>query len=166
MFSKGLFALEGRDHVEARPADASSFVFSLLEGEWDLEREIQNFGYLKGRSTFDPFDSETLHYSESGHLELISGFEGNVFREYYYQLAEDHILVSFVDALPGAKPFIRLSLQNREDTHWAKDVHHCGSDMYECTYIITSPDVFSTLIEVEGPSKSYVIKSIYSRIGE
>lgn len=151
------------DQDKLRPTDGTSFVFSLLEGEWELDREIQNTGLLKGVSTFTSIDFETLHYVEEGQLELISGFKGSVFREYYYQLAKDHILVSFADSPPGVRPFIRLRPQHRAHEYWAKDLHYCGTDHYECTYRFASRDAFSMLIKVDGSSKNYVMKSRFTR---
>jgi len=143
----------------------SASIFGALHGEWRISRIIENTGTFGGTAVFKSFDANTLKYSENGELRLVSGFVGTAFREYFYQLEKDRILVSFADLPPGARPFLTLQPPGRLSDYWAKDVHHCGSDNYECTYYFESRNCFRTHINVEGAAKKYTISTVFTRIG-
>ena len=138
-------------------------VFASLPGEWKISRTIENIGTFRGAAKFEVIEPATLSYREDGQLELNSGLSRPAFREYYYQLAEDRILVSFADASPGARPFLSLFPQVYTADIWARDVHCCGPDQYECTYRFVSQDRFTTRINVEGKAKRYSLFTVYSR---
>ena len=138
-------------------------IFASLEGEWKISRTIEDIGTFSGAAKFELIEPATLSYREDGQLELNSGLSRPAFREYYYQLAEDRILVSFADASPGARPFLSLFPQVTTADSWARDVHSCGPDQYDCTYRFVSQDRFTSRINVEGKSKRYSLFTIYSR---
>ncbi len=138
-------------------------IFASLEGEWKISRTIEDIGTFRGAAKFELIEPATLSYREDGQLELNSGLSRPAFREYYYQLAEDRILVSFADASPGARPFLSLFPQVTTADSWARDVHSCGPDQYDCTYRFVSQDRFTSRINVEGKSKRYSLFTIYSR---
>ncbi len=149
-----------------RSADDSRDIFSLLEGAWELDRVIRSVGFFKGGSVFELVAPGILRYLEEGELKLDSGFQGSACKEYFYQLANDHILVSFADGAPGVRPFLRLYPQARSDQYCAQDVHYCERDRYECTYAFSSRDAFTTLIDVKGAAKDYSMRSSYARRGQ
>lgn len=134
-----------------------------MKGEWALSRKIENAGVFQGRAVFEAMKPDTFRYLEEGNLRLDSGFVGWAFREYYYQLAGDQILVSFTDAPPGVRPFLRLRPHNDFTRSWAQDVHYCGTDKYECTYTFSSRDSFTTHIKVEGDTKNYSMSTTFIR---
>ena len=158
-----ILAREEANPGNLRPAHESQEIFCLFEGEWELDRVIQGVGVFKGSSVFKLVAPGILRYSEEGELKLETGFQGSACKEYFYQLANDHLVVSFADALPGARPFLRLYPQGDSDQFWAKDVHHCGSDSYECTYAFAGRDAFTTAISVKGAAKNYSMRSRFAR---
>ena len=144
-------------------AELSATIFASLKGGWKISRTIEDIGTFRGAADFELIEPATFSYREDGQLELISGLSRPAFREYYYQLAGDRILVSFADAFLGARPFLSLFPQVSLADSWARDVHSCGPDQYDCTYRFVSQDRFTTRINVEGKAKRYSLFTVYSR---
>jgi hypothetical protein len=120
-------------------------------------------------------------------LELPSGYSGAAYREYYYLLEHDHIHVTFADAPPGERTFLRLRPrplggQRRRDHvvpappeaqfpgapngcpgSQAQDTHHCGRDTYTGTYNFESAGRLVVTMDVHGPEKNYVIHTELTR---
>jgi hypothetical protein len=148
------------------PYQDAAAVFARLRGDWTLTRTISSIGAMTGRATFVPLTPGVLRYREEGRLELASGHRSEAYREYYYLLEDDHIHVTFSDAPPGERTFLRL-FPNFDDGHQgarAGDVHHCGCDTYAATYIFESEHRLVVTMDVHGPSKGYVIHTTLTRI--
>jgi len=142
-----------------------SAAFDWLPGQWDLSRTISGAGTMAGKAEFSRRTPGVLHYLETGDLSLHSGYVGKAYREYFYRLEEDHIHVSFADAAPGERTFLRLrpaagDLGGHLQAH---DTHHCGSDVYAATYGFESAVRVVITIQVTGSKKDYVIRTVLTR---
>ncbi|HET7015522.1 MAG TPA: DUF6314 family protein [Streptosporangiaceae bacterium] len=149
------------------PELAVTTVFERLPGRWDLDRTISGGGTVLGQAEFSARMPGVLRYRETGSLSLSSGYVGKVYREYFYCLEEDHIHVSFADAAPGERSFLRLRpvAGDLGGELRAGDTHHCGSDVYEATFSFESARRILTTIQVTGPKKDYLIRTVLTRQG-
>jgi len=147
------------------PELAVSTVFERLPGLWDLDRTISGGGTMLGKAEFSARTPGVLHYLETGELSLNSGYVGKVHREYFYCLEEDHIHVSFADAAPGERTFLRLrpGAADLGGDLQAHDTHYCGNDVYEASYSFESARRIVVAIQVTGPEKDYVIRTVLTR---
>jgi hypothetical protein len=150
---------------------AVAAVFARLEGTWALRREISGeggsrSGEMLGRAIFSPLRPGVLHYREDGRLELASGYAGDACREYYYLLEPDHIHVTFADAPPGERTFLRLRPRPTVGGagHRADDIHYCGRDVYTGAYDFASAGRLVLTMAVRGPEKDYVIRTVLTRM--
>lgn len=138
--------------------------FRLLRGDWALSRTISDGGTVRGKAEFSPRGPRILHYRESGWLTLSSGYSGEIRRQYFYVLEDDHIHVTFADAAPGQRTFLRLRLAaDRIGGLYACDTHLCGRDVYAATYGFESAQRIVITFHVSGPRKEYVIRTTLTR---
>ncbi len=147
------------------PDLAVTSVFEQLPGLWDLSRTISGAGTMAGRAEFSPRTPGVLHYLETGDLRLHSGYVGKVYRAYFYCLEEDHLHISFADSAPGERTFLRLrpAAGDLGAQLQAYDTHHCGSDVYAAAYSFESAVRIVMTIQVTGPKKDYVIRTVLTR---
>jgi hypothetical protein len=150
---------------DAPPVLGATAVFAQLAGEWELRRTMSGAGSMSGRAVFTPLRPGVLHYREDGRLELASGHVGEAYREYYYLLEHDHIHVTFADAPPGERTFLRLRPLPVAGCagSQAHDTHYCGRDVYTGTYDFESAGRLVVTIAVRGPEKDYVIRTVLTR---
>ncbi len=151
--------------ADVLPGHSAAAAFAQLAGEWALRRIIPGVGGMVGRAVFTPLRPGVLHYREDGRLELASGHAGEAYREYYYLLERDHIHVTFADAPPGERTFLRLRPRPVAGCagSWAHDTHYCGRDVYTGTYNFESAGRLVVTIAVHGPEKDYVIRTALTR---
>jgi hypothetical protein len=152
---------QGEPAAPTGQEDAAA-AFRLLPGDWALSRTVSHGGIVRGRAEFSPRAPRVLHYRESGRLTLSSGYSGEISRQYFYVLEDDHIHVTFADAAPGQRTFLRLRPAAGGSGFHASDTHVCGRDVYAATYGIESQRVVMT-IHVSGPREEYVIRTVLTR---
>src|SRR5262245_60819212 len=113
----------------------AAVAFGWLPGDWKLNRTISGGGTVMGKARFSPLKPRVLHYLETGTLRLDSGYIGEMRREYYYVLEENHIHVTFADAAPGERTFLRLQpISDGNGRLRAQGNHHCDCDLYAALY--------------------------------
>jgi hypothetical protein len=147
----------------ARDEHPAARIFCSLEGSWSLKRTISNFGKIDGTATFTncTHDSGVLRYREEGVLFSDNGQTHVLFREYYYQLSGQQIVVFFDQ--PRAHLFHTLSFATSVPIT-ATASHVCKQDRYDAAYSFVLPLKWSLAYTVSGPEKNYAIKTAFQRM--
>ncbi|SHF67947.1 DUF6314 family protein [Streptoalloteichus hindustanus] len=150
--------------VTAHHPTPTRALFDSLVGQWALSRTISGFGVFDGTARFRPIQADVLRYREEGELVTATGERGPAYREYFYLLRGERILVCFTDTEPGGRVLHDLlPAGSGAGPLSASAVHHCGRDVYTGHYDFRAPDRFDVRIEVRGPAKDYTIRSTYRR---
>ena len=130
-----------------------------FEGAWTVERTVRDRraasdGTFRGEATFMP-TREGLRYDETGRLEL-PGYTDDVSRCYRWIIDDPHrAAILFEDG----RPFHALDLTNGED----RVRHLCGDDVYDGIYAVEDDGNWQLAWRIEGPRKSLLIESRYTR---
>lgn len=106
-----------------------------------------------------------LHYQEEGVFTSITGSSFNASREYFYNYNKGVISVFFAKNNQAAKLFHLLEFNQIQldfPLH-AKAKHICNNDTYTASYEFKNSDQFSISYVVKGPSKDYMINTLYKR---
>jgi hypothetical protein len=145
-------------------AGNAAVAFGWLPGDWKLDRTISDGGTVLGKARFAALKPRVLHYLETGMLRLDSGYLGEIRREYYYVLEEGYIHVTFADAAPGERTFLRLRpIGDRDGCLRAQGNHHCDRDLYTATYDFESARRVVVTMRVSGRHKDYSIATVLTR---
>lgn len=145
-------------------AGNAAVAFGWLPGDWTLSRTISDGSTVIGEAKFSTLKPRVLHYLETGTLRLQSGYLGKIRREYYYVLEEDHIHVTFADAAPGERTFLRLyPVDDGNGCLRAQGNHHCDCDLYAAVYSFESARQVVMTVQVSGPKKDYRITTALTR---
>lgn len=128
-------------------------------GSWRVARRIDDrragvAGRFDGHATFAP-EGEALRYREEGTLRLGEGPALAASREALWRWDAQGVEVLFADG----RPFHRFVPRGRA----AGTDHPCGRDLYRVVYDLSAWPAWSTRWEVEGPSKSYAMRTAYAR---
>ena len=128
-------------------------------GSWRVERRIDDrragvAGRFDGTAAFAPQEGG-LRYREEGTLRLGDGPALAAARESLWRWGGEGIEVLFADG----RPFHRFVPEGRA----TGTEHPCGGDLYRVVYDLTAWPAWSTLWEVEGPTKSYALRTAYLR---
>lgn len=145
-------------------AGNAAVAFGWLPGDWKLDRTISDGSTVIGKAKFSPLMPRVLHYVETGLLRLDSGYLGEMRREYYYVLEESHINVTFADAAPGERTFLRLRPVGAPNGYLrAHGDHRCDCDLYTASYEFESARRIVITMRVSGPKKDYSIATVLTR---
>jgi hypothetical protein len=150
----------------ARPPLADR-VFSLLEGNWMIERDIRPKGRFSGTASFARGDATTLLYAEEGTLVLNDGHSMLGERRHTYLLHQDRIEVMFADGPNNGQHFVDILFPSDPEADWplcSGDTHFCLKDTYKAMFCFETEDEFDVTYTVCGPEKDYVSHSVYRRI--
>ncbi len=133
--------------------------FDDFEGRWVVRRLIEDRltgspGRFEGTATFAS-EGRALRYREEGTLRLGGGPAFAATRENLWRWDGDGVEVLFADG----RPFHRFVPEGRG----AGTDHPCGRDLYRVLYDLSDWPRWSTRWEVEGPSKSYALRTAYAR---
>jgi hypothetical protein len=128
-------------------------------GSWRVERLIDDRragvqGRFDGTAAFAD-EGAALRYREEGTLRLGEGRAFAATRESLWRWDRDGVEVLFADG----RPFHRFVPEARG----AGTDHLCGRDLYRVVYDLSAWPRWSTRWEVQGPSKSYVLRTAYAR---
>ena len=154
-------------------------LFNLLEGKWEISRNVINIGRLNGSAQFEKSNSNPneLNYTEVGIFEFYEN--ANTFsasRKYIYRLVNDcDISVYFDDqANREQRLFHKFDLiyANKpasSDTDLVKisALHLCSEDIYKVNYEFKMNadrmDEFNITYDVKGPNKNYISQTLFKR---
>lgn len=143
-------------------------ILELLHGRWAIERQIEPGGHFKGIATFAWRSADSLLYRESGQLVLDSGTALHGENSYVYTVRRNgDVEISFNDGASKGEHFIDFLLpDDQADTLpiVCTDRHRCRLDIYDATFRIESPALFTLTYVVRGPAKAYVSRSAYCRL--
>ena len=120
-------------------------------GRWRLTRDISDGARFDGFAVIAP-SGDGAAYAEDGKLTLPGHAPIRATRNYIWRAADGVIAVHFTDGrfFHSFDPAIRAP-QAR---------HHCGSDIYDVVYDFSDWPVWSATWRVEGPRKSYRMRSV------
>ncbi|SDD60833.1 hypothetical protein SAMN05421538_10239 [Paracoccus isoporae] len=122
-------------------------------GHWHLTREISGGGRFDGVAVIAPDGAGGAVYDEEGVLSLPGQPPFQATRRYLWRQEGDGIAVCFADG----RFFHRF-----DPAMPAPQARHlCPPDLYDVTYDFTDWPRWSALWRVEGPRKSYVMRSDY-----
>ena len=140
----------------------------MLHGRWAIERQIEPGGHFKGTATFARRSADSLLYRESGQLVLDSGAALHGENSYVYTVRRNgDIEISFNDGVNKGEHFIDFLLPDDQADRLpivCTDRHRCRLDIYDATFRIESPALFTLTYVVRGPAKAYVSRSAYRRL--
>jgi hypothetical protein len=143
-------------------------VLDLLRGHWAVERQIEPGGHFIGMATFTQRSADSLLYRESGQLVLDDGTALEGENSYIYTLSSGDIEVSFAGGPGRGGHFIDITLPEDQPDDVpvvSVDRHYCRLDAYDATFRIENRALFTMAYVVNGPTKAYVIRSAYRRLG-
>lgn len=133
-------------------------VLAPFEGAWRLERQVENAvgpdATFSGVARFLP-DGEGLTLHEAGEMRLVGqgGFRAE--RRYLWRTSGEWIAVFFDDL----RPFHAFD----PSAPRPEAEHPCAPDHYRVAYDFTAWPRWHATWRVEGPRKSYVMRSEYFR---
>ncbi|MEM0921840.1 MAG: DUF6314 family protein [Pseudomonadota bacterium] len=131
---------------------------SFFEGRWQMRRIIENvpegvIGEFWGEAEFAP-DGAGLNCFEAGVLRF-KGHDYHADRRSLWRFpGEGRVEVQYEDG----RPFHDFVLEEPEA------VHLCGEDRYRVAYDF-GEDRWTSVWDVRGPGKDYVMTTQYRRIG-
>lgn len=147
-------AHDGNGAGGMRPSSLAAF-----EGTWRLEKEITQAdgpeGRFSGLARFTRSGPGTLVMEEDGTLVLGDAPPLAATRRYLWRERAGMIEVSFDDNRPFHA--IPLSAERPEA------IHLCQPDRYHVLYDFGSWPLWTATWQVEGPRKSYVMRSEFRR---
>lgn len=124
-----------------------------FEGAWHLERQIRHGAgaqaRFRGRAVWTPV-ADGLSYRETGVLQMPGQAPMQAERRYLWR---DGLAVYFDDG----RFFHQVPAEGGTARHW------CDPDSYVVQYDFSDWPAFSTVWEVSGPKKAYVMTSRYQR---
>jgi hypothetical protein len=143
----------------------SEEMFSLLQGQWQLERFVSGHRRMKGIASFVayPEDPQTLLYREDGQHIPQDGASFSFFREYVYCLNQIYVDVYFSHSKKRSRFFHRLLFSGNSQNCEAVGEHSCGNDMYAATYQFFELKRFIVRYDICGPKKNLTIQTFFQR---
>ncbi|MEQ9325744.1 MAG: DUF6314 family protein [Rhodospirillales bacterium] len=137
-----------------------SDLFSYLEGDWRIERRIDDrklgeTGTLAGVASFTP-DADGLDYSETGTLH-IGSYSGIAERRLRFRRGGPPETADI--RFPDGRHFYRLDLGRGE---WQAR-HDCPPDIYRLATLVTDASCWRQEWIVSGPRKDQTITTIFHR---
>lgn len=130
---------------------------SFFAGRWQMVRIIENvpegvIGEFWGEAEFAP-DGEGLSCQEAGVLRF-KGHDYHAERGSLWRFPTDgRVEVQYEDG----RPFHDFIADEPEA------VHQCGDDLYRVSYAF-APDAWTSIWDVRGPAKDYIMTTRYLRI--
>lgn len=137
-------------------------IFRGLEGQWEVERCIDNGARFKGEICFTKMDSNSLSCAERGTFSLGEGEDFLSHRNFIYRLADNKLKIIYDD--PYRRGDIMHELDFSTNDRTARHIHQCGDDFYDLSVAVQKETVTMEYI-VTGPKKNYRMKSLLSRPG-
>jgi hypothetical protein len=137
-------------------------IFDSLEGAWQLDRVISNYGVADGLAMFNRSSVNYLAYREDVKLKQNeSSLVYDAFREYtyFYDESQDKIQQSFKDG----SLFCELKFTDNNNSTAAGE-HQCSLDLYSAHYNFYDENNFTLSYKVKGPEKDYLITTRYVKI--
>lgn len=131
-----------------------------LTGEWQLTRRVSGQAQMTGTAEFSP-DELGLQYHETGQMTLADGPTLHFSRRYLYRIWAGGFDVLF-DETP-ARLFQRVDLVIHGAQITGEGFHDCQPDSYVSAYTFELPTKFSIVHRVNGPRKSYVSETDFTR---
>lgn len=128
-------------------------MLSRFLGHWRLLREISGGGRFDGEAVITRDGQGGAAYAEDGTLSLPGQAGMRATRRYRWHEDGGLIAVSFADG--------RFFHRFDPGEIAPKARHHCPPDIYEVTYDFADWPRWSSLWRVEGPRKSYLMRSEY-----
>lgn len=130
-----------------------------LLGQWRLEREVDDrltgqVVTLVGTASFTPSDRGLLQ-RDAGQLCLPDGQRIEAAQSYIWRFGTHKAWVDYADG----RPFIALSAPFGE----VDSAHLCGDDYYNVRFDFRAPRRWTSVWQVQGPRKNYVMQSAYCR---
>jgi hypothetical protein len=144
-------------------------MLAMLRGRWSIRRCIEPGGNFNGVAVFTRRSADSLLYHESGALILDDGTALTGENRYVYALRNGVIEVSFAEGLSQGMHFIDIALPDEAPGGVpivSTDRHHCRLDTYDATFSMETANRFTMTYLVRGPTKNYVSRSEYRRLGE
>ncbi len=140
-------------------------IFSNLEGDWKLSREIINNNEnhtlnAKGIACFIR-DLETFFYEEKGEVLLNDNSKRIKFnRKYIYKLCGEYIDIILNDGLTKGELFQRLYFSD-VTSEFEGSEHICRLDKHNGKHIFIDDFSFKTRYTVKGPNTDLIIETLF-----
>lgn len=123
---------------------------------WCIDRNVSNYGRLRGEAELIQISQDSLKYREN--LTLESSYE-KWHREYFYSYEDGNVIKYFSDG----KLFYPLEFKCEGRLSIIGE-HLCDCDLYKAVYSIKDESSFSLEYTVNGPNKSYKITTKFVRL--
>lgn len=125
----------------------NAYVFSILQGVWDVQKIIDGNEAMRGIAEFSAFGANAYICKESG--SWANGQE-------YFQETRYILTKNFLELQREATMF-QLNFQRSHDHLVAEAKHQCGDDNYQLTFKIISSNQILQSYTVKGPRKDYAM---------
>ncbi|WBU64963.1 DUF6314 family protein [Paracoccus aerodenitrificans] len=127
-------------------------LLSRFLGRWRLRRDISTGARFEGTALISR-SGQGAAYAEEGQLLLPGQVQLRATRDFIWRQEAGVIAVFFPDG--------RFFHSFDPDAPTPRARHHCAPDIYDVAYDFSGWPVWSSVWHVEGPRKSYVIRSVY-----
>lgn len=131
----------------------NAYVFSILQGVWDVQKIIDGNEAMRGIAEFSAFGANAYICKESGNWA--NGQE--YFQETRYILTENLLELSRETTM------FQLNFQKCHDYLVAEAMHQCHNDHYHLTFKIISNNQILQSYAVKGPRKDYAMDVLFKR---
>lgn len=147
-------------------------IFKDLEGAWQIQREIEDYGNMEGTASFQKMKNDSnlysYHYQEKGTLQLTAGNQFPVHKEYIYAYKGGEISIHFWNDRREQQGELlhTLSFSQPLEKSWpfhAYGTHICSQDTYKAHYEFMDNNNFKLTYHICGPHKNHAIQTIFSR---
>ena len=135
-------------------------VLADFTGHWRIERSIDDrragrVGSLLGQAVLSQVP-EGLRYDETGLLQFPGTLPMTARRSYLWAAERDGIAVRFDDG----RAFHRIDLTGLDP----QARHDCPPDTYDVRYDFSRWPDWTSVWQVSGPAKDYVMETLYTRV--
>ncbi len=114
---------------------------------------------IEGHAYFEPMSFENTLYTERGYYQL-NGVSRDCFQKRIYRWSPSRLSI-----LKEDKQCLH-EFDFVHDQHYPiilKHTHRCQEDLYKLILDISTVDQFSTFYLIQGPSKNYMISTLFTR---
>lgn len=137
-------------------------IFQNLQGKWLLSRNISgsHAAHVVGTAIFqNTMHENELRYSEAVEISLDEQKKMSGYQHYIYRLENENKLNVYFD---DGRLFHSIEFTDAPSECTHKASHYCQPDTYN-TFYFFSNDTFQIKHEVNGPKKSYISCTTYSK---
>jgi hypothetical protein len=143
---------------------SAAHILDRLQGEWKFVREVPGKATMTGRAHIAATSADRARYDETARVRLANGTTMTGTQSYRYKRLPppaNGFEVLFGDT---GELFERLDFRSEADGSLRADAEHfCEPDRYVSRFVLDAQDRLTVQHAVTGPTKGYVVRTVYRR---